>query len=437
VYALVDGNNFYVSCERVFRPSLIGRPTVVLSNNDGCCIARSNEAKALGIKMGAPWFEVKHLEESAGLVALSANFALYGDLSDRMMSLAAGLGPSQEIYSIDESFIGLDGVQGDLVERAHKIRSRILQWVGIPCGIGIGATKTLAKLANHIAKTAERKPGVYPDHLAMVCNLSALTPAEREAVFTATEVGEVWGIGRRISKQLIEGGIKTVQDLVRMDAATVRRGWSVVLERTVRELQGTPCIGLDDAPAPKKEVACTRSFGHPVTDLFSLTEAVTSFSSRAAEKIRKQNSLASVVMVFVRTSPFRKDAQYSRSICIPLRRPTSDTGAIVNAAVLGLQAIYRAGFKYAKAGVMLMDLQPDSGVQGELDLEDGDSLTDIADKARLMAALDTINSRYGRGTMTMASAGVEGKQKNWVMRQERMTPRYTTCIEDMPVARAV
>lgn len=437
MYALVDGNNFYVSCERVFRPSLNGRPTVVLSNNDGCCIARSNEAKALGIKMGAPWFEVKHLEESDGLVALSANFALYGDLSDRMMSLAAGLGPSQEIYSIDESFIGLDGVRGDLVERAHKIRSRILQWVGIPCGIGIGATKTLAKLANHIAKTAERKPGVCPDHLARVCNLSALSQAEREAVFTATEVGEVWGIGRRISKQLVESGIKTVQDLVRMDAATVRRGWSVVLERTVRELQGTQCIGLDDAPAPKKEVACTRSFGHPVTDLVGLTEAVTAFSSRAAEKIRKQNSLASVVMVFVRTSPFRKEAQYSRSICIPLRRPTSDTGAIVNAAVLGLQAIYRAGFKYAKAGVMLVDLQPESVFQGELDLEDGDSVVDIADKARLMTALDTINSRYGRGTMTMASAGVEGKQKNWVMRQERMTPRYTTCIEDMPIARAV
>ena len=437
MFALVDGNNFYVSCERVFRPSLIGRPTVVLSNNDGCCIARSNEAKALGIKMGAPWFKVKHLEESAGLVALSANFALYGDLSDRMMSLAAGLGPSQEIYSIDESFIGLEGVRGDLVERAHKIRSRILQWVGIPCGIGIGATKTLAKLANHIAKTAERKPGSYPDHLAMVCNLSVLSAHEREAVFSATEVGEVWGIGRRISKQLVDGGIKTVQDLVRLDAATVRRGWSVVLERTVRELQGTPCIGLDDAPAPKKEVACTRSFGHPVTDIASLTEAVTAFSSRAAEKIRKQHSLASVVLVFVRTSPFRKDAQYSRSICIPLRRPTSDTGAIVNAAVLGLQAIYRQGFKYAKAGVMLMDLQPDGVMQGELDLEDGDSLADIADKARLMTALDTINARYGRGTMTMASAGIEGKEKTWVMRQERMTPRYTTCLADIPIARAV
>ncbi|NBS03595.1 MAG: Y-family DNA polymerase, partial [Rhizobiales bacterium] len=331
MYALVDGNNFYVSCERIFRPSLQGIPAVVLSNNDGCAIARSNEAKALGIKMGAPWFQIKHLTDSHGLVALSANFALYGDISDRMMSLAAGLGPTQEIYSIDESFIGLEGVRGDLVERSHKIRSRILQWTGIPCGIGIGRTKTLAKLANHIAKTAERKPGMYPGHLAQVCNLEVLSVDERQCVFEATEVGEVWGVGRRISKQLTEGGIKTVQDLVRMDVATIRKGWSVVLERTVRELQGIPCIGLDDAPAPKKEIACTRSFGHAVTELSDLTQAVTEFASRAAEKVRKQHSLASEVMVFIRTSPFRKDPQYSRSIVVPLRRPTADTGAIVQA----------------------------------------------------------------------------------------------------------
>ena len=214
MYALVDGNNFYVSCERVFRQSLQGRPVVVLSNNDGCAIARSNEAKALGIAMGAPWFKIKHMEEADGLVALSANFALYGDLSDRMMSLAAGLGPSQEIYSIDESFIDLKGVRGDLVERSHKIRARILQWVGIPCCIGIGSTKTLAKLANHIAKTAERKPGVYSEKLAQVCNLSALPKEELDAVLAATPVGEVWGIGRRISAQLIDGGVTTVLDLV-------------------------------------------------------------------------------------------------------------------------------------------------------------------------------------------------------------------------------
>ena len=436
MYALVDGNNFYVSAERIFRPSLNGIPTVVLSNNDGCCVARSNEAKALGIKMGAPYFQVRHFEESHGLVALSANFALYGDISDRMMSLAAGLGPTQEIYSIDESFIGMDGVRGDLVERSHKIRSRILQWVGIPCGIGIGKTKTLAKLANHIAKTAERKPGVYPDHLAQVCNLASLSDKEREAVFEATEVGEVWGIGRRISKQLTEGGTKTVQDLVRMDIATIRRGWSVVLERTVRELQGIQCIGLDDAPAPKKEIACTRSFGHAVTELSGLTEAVTEFSSRAAEKVRKQHSLAADVMVFIRTSPFRKDTQYSRSIIVPLRRPTADTGAIVQAAVLGLQAIYRRGFNYAKAGVMLLDLQPDSVVQGELDLGDDDSLEDIADKTRLMAALDAINQRYGKGTMKVASAGLDGDRRVWSMRQERRTPAYTTDWADIPVARA-
>jgi DNA polymerase V len=436
VYALVDGNNFYVSCERIFRPSLQGIPAVVLSNNDGCAIARSNEAKALGIKMGAPWFQIKHLTDSHGLVALSANFALYGDISDRMMSLAAGLGPTQEIYSIDESFIGLEGVRGDLVERSHKIRSRILQWTGIPCGIGIGRTKTLAKLANYIAKTAERKPGVYPGHLAQVCNLEALSVDERQRVFEATEVGEVWGIGRRISKQLTDGGIKTVQDLVRMDVATIRKGWSVVLERTVRELQGTPCIGLEDVPAPKKEIACTRSFGHAVTELSDLTQAVTEFASRAAEKVRKQQSLASEVMVFIRTSPFRKDPQYSRSIVVPLRRPTADTGAIVQATVLGLRAIYCQGFKYAKAGVMLLDLQPDSVMQGELDLGGDESLENIADKARLMSALDAINKRYGRGTMKMASAGLDGDRRVWSMRQERRTPAYTTDWADIPIVRA-
>lgn len=405
-------------------------------NNDGCAIARSNEAKALGIKMGAPWFQIKHLAESDGLVALSANFALYGDLSDRMMSLAAGLGPSQEIYSINESFIGLDGVRGDLVERSHKIRSRILQWVGIPCGIGIGTTKTLAKLANHIAKTAERKPGLYPSHLAQVCNLSALSPEELAAVLEATEVGEVWGVGRRISKQLTDGGIKTVQDLVQMDPATIRRGWSVVLERTVRELQGMPCIGLDDSPEPKKEIACTRSFGHPVLDLYALTEAVTEFSSRAAEKVRKQQSLAGDVMVFIRTSPFRKDAQYSRSIVVPLLRPSADTSVIVQAAVTGLQAIYRPGYKYAKAGVMLLDLQPDSVVQAELDLGDGGTMEELNEKARLMTALDTINKRFGKGTMKMASAGLAGDRRVWSMKQERRTPAYTTKWADIPVAKA-
>jgi DNA polymerase V len=434
VYALVDGNNFYVSCERVFRPSLNGCPVVVLSNNDGCAVARSNEAKALGIKMGAPWFKIKHLAESEGLVALSANFALYGDLSDRMMSLAAGLGPHQEIYSIDESFIDVTGVRGNLTERSHKIRSRILQWVGIPCGIGIGATKTLAKLANHIAKTAERKPGSYPAHLAQVANLAEMTPPELDVVLAATEVGEVWWVGRRIGQQLKDAGIHTVLDLTRLDPAMVRSRWSVVLERTVRELQGTPCIDLDQAPAPKQEIACTRSFGHPVTELHHLAEAVTDFASRAAVKVRKQGSLAGQVLVFVRTSPFRQEPQYSRSITVPLRRPSADTGILVNAALSGLERIFLPGFNFAKAGVMLLELRPDSLQQAELALED-DEGQDL-ERGRLMTSLDELNGRFGRGTVLMGSAGLAGEQRAWSMKQERRTPAYTTCWEDIPVARA-
>jgi DNA polymerase V len=432
MYALVDGNNFYVSCERVFRHSLHGRPVVVLSNNDGCAIARSNEAKALGIAMGAPWFKIKHMEESDGLVALSANFALYGDLSDRMMSLAAGLGPSQEIYSIDESFIDLTGVGGDLVERSHKVSARILQWVGIPCGIGIGSTKTLAKLANHIAKTAERKPGSYPEKLAQVCNLSGLPKEELDAVLAATPVGEVWGIGRRISAQLIECGVASVLDLVRADAATIRSKFSVVVERTVRELQGTPCVDLESVPQPKQEIACTRSFGHPITELHELVEAVTEFASRAAQKLRKQHSLAGQVLCFVRTSPFRSDPQYSRSITVPLRRPSADTAQIVGAALAGLQAIYRPDYKMAKAGVMLLELQSDSVQQQELALEDDESV----DRGNLMATLDGLNLRYGRGTVSMASAGLAGDRRTWSMKQERRTPAYTTDWNDLAIARA-
>jgi DNA polymerase V len=432
LYALVDGNNFYVSCERVFRPSLNGIPVVVLSNNDGCAIARSNEAKALGIAMGAPWFKIKHFAEEAGLVALSANFALYGDMSDRMMSLAAGLGPVQEIYSIDESFIDLTGVRGDTVARSHKIRDRILQWVGIPCCIGMGSTKTLAKLANHIAKTAERKPGIYPDKLAQVCNLEVLDPEERDAVLAATAVNEVWGVGRQITKQLNAGGIHTALDLARLDAATVRSKWSVVLERTVRELQGMPCIELEHSPAAKKEIACTRSFGHYVLEQRHLAEAITEFASRAAEKLRKQNGLAGQVLVFIRTSPFRSDPQYSRSIVIPLRRPSADTAALVSAALTGLRHIYKPGFRYAKAGVMLLELQPDSMQQHELDLEDDN----VEDRGKLMSALDGLNQRYGKGTVLIASAGAAGPSRVWSMKQERRTPGYTTRWEDMPVARA-
>lgn len=432
MYALVDGNNFYVSCERVFRPSLNGRPVVVLSNNDGCAIARSNEAKALNIKMGAPWFQIRHMEETHGLVALSANFTLYGDMSDRMMSLAAGLGPTQEIYSIDESFIGLQGVRGDLTKRCHAIRDRINQWVGIPCGVGIGQTKTLAKLANYIAKTAERKPGSYPSELAKVCNLATLSAQDLDDVLNATLVEEVWGVGRKIAAQLHEGGVHTVLDLARLDPATVRRRWSVVLERTVRELQGMQCIDLDDAPAPKKEIACTRSFGQAVTELPPLVEAVSEFASRAAEKLRKQGSLTSQLLVFAHTSPFRPGPRFNKSVVVPLRRPTADTGKLVWAAAAGMRHIYEPGYKMAKAGVMLLDLVPGNVLQGELDLEEEDQ----RDRTKLMVALDTLNGRYGKGTVHSASTGGTSQGKSWRMKQERRTPQYTTRWEDMPVARA-
>ena len=432
MYALVDGNNFYVSCERVFRPSLDGRPVVVLSNNDGCAIARSNEAKALGIKMGAPWFQIRHMEETEGLVALSANFTLYGDMSDRMMSLAAGLGPVQEIYSIDESFIGLQGMRGDLTKRSRAIRERIDRWVGIPCGVGIGQTKTLAKLANYIAKTAERKPGSYPAELAQVCNLTTLPAQDLDDVLAATLVEEVWGVGRKIGAQLHECGIHTVLDLARMDPATIRRRWSVVLERTVRELQGMQCIDLDDAPAPQKEIACTRSFGQAITELPPLLEAVSEFASRAAEKLRKQGSLASQLLVFAHTSPFRPGPRFNKSVVVPLRRPTADTGKLVWAAAMGMRRMYEPGYKMAKAGVMLWDLVLGNGLQAELDLEEEDQ----RDRTKLMVALDTLNGRYGKGTVHSASTGGTNKGKDWGMKQERRTPQYTTRWEDVPAARA-
>jgi DNA polymerase V len=437
MYALVDGNNFYVSCERIFRPSLNACPVIVLSNNDGCAIARSNEAKALGVAMGAPWFKVQHLQESAGLVALSANFTLYGDISQRMMTIASGLGPRQEIYSIDESFVELQGVRGNLIQRSHTMRERILQWIGVPTCIGIGATKTLAKLANHIAKTAERKPGLYPMELAQVCNLESLSAGELKDVFQRTDVSEVWGVGRRIHAQLKASGIESVWDLRESSTSALRARFGVVMERTIRELQGHACIDLEEVPAHKKEIACTRSFGQAVVSLEPLVQAVSEFASRAAEKLRRQHSQASQVLVFIRTSPFRSGPQYSQSVTLPLLRPSADTSTLVQTAVLGLRLIYQGGFSFAKAGVMLMDLSDEGVEQGELSLDD-ERLEQAkpAHCAQLMQTLDRLNQRYGRGTLSVASSGITTRHKIWSMRQERLTPRYTTAWADMPIARA-
>ena len=431
MYALIDGHNFYVSCERLFRPALVGIPVIVLSNNDGCAIARSEEAKILGVKMGMPWFQIRRELNHGDIIALSANFALYGDLSGRVMSVAAGLGPTQEIYSIDECFIGgLEGMRGDLTARADAVRLRIRQWVGIPCGIGIGRTKTLAKLANHVAKAADRKPGSYPADLAHVCNLEALPQSDLDAVLAATELEDVWGIGRRIAEQLRAAGLKNALDIARLDPAMVRRRWNIILERTVRELQGLSCVELETAPQPRKEIACTRSFGHPVQSLRELTQAVTDFTSRAAEKLRSQSSHAAQVLVFIHTSPHRSgEPQYSRAVTVPLRRSTADTALLLEAVLYGLRAIYRDGFNFVKAGVHLLELCPANLNQHELDLDDA-----RPGRERLMQAMDTLNHRFGRSAVQLGTAALTREQREWAMRQELKTPQYTTRLADMPVA---
>ena len=428
MYALLDGNNFYVSCERVFRPSLKRVPVVVLSNNDGCAVARSDEAKALGIKMGAPYFQIRHLHDEAGLVALSANFPLYGDMSERMMSLASALGPQLEEYSIDECFIDLQGVP-DVTRRAWVIRDRILRGIGIPTCIGIAPTKTLAKLANHVAKDAERKPGSYPAHLQRVCNFCDLEPQQLQDILERTSAGDVWGVGGQTSKHLARLDVLTAWQLRNMPIATVRAHFGVVLERTVRELQGTSCISLELHAPPKQQIACTRSFGQPVTALQPLLEAVSHFAQRAAEKLRAQEHRAGMLHVFARTSPFReRDEPFSRSATIQLHPPSSDTAVLVDAAMRGIKEFYEPGYRLAKAGVILMDLSPRTHEQASL-LDDAPPPK--RDRSALMETVDQINARWGKGTVGVGSAQ---QSAGWGMRQQRKTPNYTASVKNMPSA---
>ena len=437
--ALVDVNNMYVSCERVFRPALVGRPVVVLSHNDGVCVARSNEAKDLGVEMAQPWFQVRHLQRQAGLVALSANFELYGDMSNRMMTLAAGYAPRQEIYSIDECFLDFAGVRGNLSRLSRELRAQVLQWIGLPTSVGLATTKTLAKLANHVAKTAERKPGSYPRELAQVCNFAELSAAQLEAVMRATEVGAVWGIGRKTSARLQEGGVHTVLDVMRADPVALRRQFSVVLERTLRELRGEPCLGVDDAPDANQQIMCSRSFGEPVMSLATLTESVSGFASRAAQKLRSQRSVAGALQVFLSTSPFRKqDRQHSPSATLPLKPPTADTRQLAAAATRALEAMFRPGYRYVKAGVVLVDLQPQSRVADEPDLFGDDTLQPAQrrDRTRLMLALDALNQRFGHGAIDVASAASQPRRSGSAARQEQRSPRCTTRLDEVITARA-
>lgn len=428
--ALTDIDNCYCSFEQLMRPALRGKALVVLSSNDGAVVARTEEAKQLGVKMGEPWFKVRAAFPHADIIATSANFEYFGSMSSRVMAIIDGFGHTNVPYSIDEVFSDLSTIRGDLTARAHKIRALVDQWIGVKVGIGIGETHTLAKFANHVAKQASRKKGSYPSELANVCNLGGLNREARDQLMDATDLSEIWGIGPRLSEQLRAAGLRTTLDVARLDPAMVRSRWGIVMEKTIRELQGISCIDMDAQPSPRKEIARTRSFGRPVTALEHLAEAITEFTSVAANKMRSQAQVATWILVFIRTSPFRlNDEQYSGAITVPLRRPTADTPHLVQAALAGLNAIYKPGFNYAKAGIHLLELQPAGVVQLEMDLD-----THCPERPGLMGAMDAINARYGHGAVSLASAGTAVKKREWAIRQEMRTPRYTTRLNEIPVA---
>ena len=418
--ALIDVNNFYVSCERVFDPKLINKPVVVLSNNDGCAVARSNEVKALGVGMGAPWFKFKDLAKQHGIVALSSNYALYADMSNRVMSILSQYSPDQEVYSIDESFLDLSHLKlRDLLHYGQSMRQRILQWTGLPVCVGIGPTKTLAKLANHCAKKRTVFNGV--------CNFNAMPLQTINQVLSEIDVGEVWGVGRKLAPKLQALGINSVLDLKQANPERLRQLFSVVIEKTIRELNGTVCIEMEEIAPPKKQIVSSRSFGYPVTDYNSLAESITLYMSRAAEKLRKQNSYAGSVYVFIRTSPFKENqAFYSNGLTIPLPTPSDDTRLLVNAALWGLKQVFRPHYNYIKAGVMLSELVDVNGVQTDLFSQLQVSLK----STKLMGVLDGINNKMGKESIKLAS---EGFKRPWKMKQGNKSPSYTTRWKEVPI----
>ena len=421
--ALVDCNNFYVSCERLFQPGLEGKPVVVLSNNDGCVVSRSQEVKDLGIKMAVPWFQLKHLAKRHGIIALSSNYALYADISSRVMRLLSQCSPNQEIYSIDECFLDLTGMEGiaDLTSYAQTIRGTIRQCVGIPVCIGIAPSKTLAKLANHVAKKHKQYHGV--------CDFNAMTARMLDNLLARIAVGEVWGVGRRSTERLQKMGISTVLELKYSPAKRVRAEFGVVMERIVAELNGEACIGLDEITPPCQQIICSRSFGVPVSVLADLEQAVIAYASRAAEKLRSQLSIAGGIQVYIRTNPHKDDApQYQQSTLVPLPEPTDDSRLLCRAALDGLRQIYRSGYLYQKAGVMLTGIIPATSRPRTL----FDDAAAQQKSTALMETLDRINRLMGSGTMQLLGEGV---RKDWAMRRGNVSQCYTTEWDELAVAR--
>ena len=424
IFALVDCNNFYASCEKLFDPKLATTPVVVLSNNDGCVVARSAEVKALGIPMGVPWFKIQDQAKKYGIVPFSSNYALYADMSNRVVEVLSQFTPNFEVYSIDESFLDLSGFELNLVQYGQEIKQRIQQWLGLAVCVGIASTKTLAKLANHCAK----KDLAGSDG---VCDFTAMNEAQLRQLFSRIEVGEVWGVGRKIETRLEQIGITDVLQLLDANAEMIRSKFSVVLERTVRELRGVSCLDLQEIVPDKQQIMCSRSFGQYVYDREQLEEIVANYIGRASEKLRQQQSLTGALTVFIRTNPFaQKEPQYQRSMTIPLPNATADTRVMVNWALKVLVRIYQPGYAYQKAGVMLSELRPKAMAQASL--FDADGAGDLK-SARLMATLDVINQRWGRGTLKIAAEGVA---KPWQMKRQRLSPRYTTDWESLPFVMA-
>lgn len=417
MFALVDCNNFYASCERVFEPHLIDCPIVVLSNNDGCVVARSKEAKALGIGMGVPFFQVRDIAKQHGVVIRSSNYALYGDMSERVMGILSDSAPDSEIYSIDECFLDLKHLSPhDLEPWCQKLRQKVQRWTGITVSIGTGETKTLSKVANRIAKEAPYADGVF-----------IITPKNLKAALAITPIGDVWGIGRQSSKMLEGREIKNALDFFHAQDGWVKQRMGVVGLRTVYELRGTPCHDLDAAPSAKQTTCCTRTFARATSNKEHVKEAILSYAERASEKIRNADQVCRIIKVSIRTDRHDHNiAPVSRSALEPLMFPTGDSRIIVAAALKILERIWLDGRPYRKAGVLLLELSPKDNIIPSL-FDDPSN-----DSNPLMDAIDHVNKRFGSGAVGL---GLSKKNAKWRMRQERLSPRYTTRWADIPIVR--
>lgn len=415
VFALVDCNNFYVSCERVFNASIQNKPTIVLSNNDGCVVARSNESKKLGIKMGQPVFECQDIIKKHKIQVFSSNYSLYADLSKRVMGILATFSPRMEVYSIDEAFLELTELKlDDYGEFGRTIKAHVFQHTGIPVSIGIAPTKSLGKIANEIVKKDPKYGGVL--------DLTPLSEQELDALLAQVEIEDVWGIGRKYALFLNNYGITTAKELKYADEKWIRRYLTVTGERIVFEFRGISCIPLEMERPPKQGIMCAKTFGKDITKLEEMQEAVATYAARAAEKLREQNSLASCLTVFIKTNVFKKDLQqYSNSFTVHFAHPTAFTPEIVTYALAGLKAMYKDGYRYKKAGISLTKITPQRSIQPDLF---GDfSLTKHYREARLMAIVDAINSIYGRDTLIFA---IQGVTRSWKMKQLKLSSHFTT-----------